>query len=291
MTQPNGWLRRTVDWLMDPVARKCSALQRAERKGIVRMMDALERALAEADAHGIRFCGEQLDQYLQVIKAVAPMRSGLPASLPARPAHMVPVPSTSPATILPASPAPSPKGGPGLFTYLVSSATLAEAHALLTRSLPGSTHKHEWMLAVTGLKQDHHRTLEHLIEVQLAVQTGATASFDMRDFARVAYTLYEQGLPLHAIFHSHRFAGRPTPSGVDWRLQDVLDQVDYPAIQAVFSEDGYVRFFARRPFAVSVLGKGVECVDQEGFLYRIICFGTLPQPGRTAASSRERAAL
>ena len=133
------------------------------------------------------------------------------------------------------------------------------------------------MLAVTGLKRDHMLTLEHLIEVRLATQSGGQASFDMQDFTRVAVSLHEHGQALHAIFHSHRFSGPTHPSGTDDHLQRILEEGGYPAIQAVFSEDGYVRFFARqRQFAVEVHGKGVERVEK--YLYRIIHFSTLPHP-------------
>jgi hypothetical protein len=108
----------------------------------------------------------------------------------------------------------------------------------------------------------------------------------MQDFAVNAITLHEHGQALHAIFHSHPFPGRPTPSGVDWRLQEVLDKGGYPAIQAVFSQDGYIRFFAKRPFVVTVFGTGVECVDQDNFLYRLMHFGTLPHPGNAPAPIR-----
>ncbi len=174
---------------------------------------------------------------------------------------------------------PEPPPAPAFDTYWVSSATLAEAYRFLTQRLPATGQEPEWMLAVTGLKNGHVRTLEHLIEVKLASQSPGQASFDMQDFTRIAVSLHEHGQALHAIFHSHRFSGPPHPSGIDDRLQRILEEGGYPAIQAVFSEDGYVRFFARqRRFAVEVHGKGVTCVDRERCLYRIVHFSTLPHP-------------
>lgn len=174
---------------------------------------------------------------------------------------------------------PEPPPAPAFDTYWISSATLAEAYRFLTQRLPALGQEPEWMLAVTGLKNGCVRTLEHLIEVKLATQSAGQASFDMQDFTRIAVSLHEHGQALHAIFHSHRFSGPPHPSGIDDRLQRLLEEGGYPAIQAVFSEDGYVRFFARRrPFAVEVHGKGVTCLDRERFLYRIVHFSTLPHP-------------
>jgi proteasome lid subunit RPN8/RPN11 len=273
-------LQRVVRWCWDPVTRERVALQRAERKGMAQMMEPLRRALAEADALGIQLYGSQLEQYLQVLKTVAPtLAAPTLAALPPAP----------PAVTTPLGTLPRPPLAFSLPTYLVSPATLAEAYAQLVRPQPGNREEPEWMLAVTGVKQDNLYTLERLIEVKLANQSALAAAFDMQDFARIAVTLYEQGLALHAIFHSHRFSGPPQPSGVDWKLQDMLDQGGYPAIQAVFSEDGYVRFFARRPFTVTIAGKGVECVDQKEGVYRIVHFGTLPHPGDSARPSGDAA--
>jgi len=263
-----------VSWCLDPVARHRTAQRRAERKGMARKMEPLERALAEADALGVQFYHDELVRYREVLQRVAPAWAALPTPR-----------QIEPNGALSAKPVPETP------VYVVSPVTLAQAYAHLTQHLPESGEEPEWMLAVTGVQQDGWRTLEQLIDVPLAKQSSATASFDMRQFARIAITLYEKGLALHSIFHSHRFKGQPQPSSVDWRLQDLLDQGGYPAIQAVFSEDGYVRFFARRPFSVTVAGKGVQCVDQDAFLYRLVHFDTLPSPRDTPAPRPEGAAL
>jgi hypothetical protein len=166
--------------------------------------------------------------------------------------------------------------------YCISSTTLAEAFAYLTRRLPGADGEPEWMLAVSGLKVGGIRTLENLIEVQLSSQSIAQAAFDINDFTRVAVILHEHDMGLHAIFHSHRFKGPPHPSGTDNTLQRILEEGGYPLIQAVFSEDGYVRFFARRPFSLDIHGKGVMPIEQELYLYRILQFDTLPHPATQA---------
>lgn len=160
--------------------------------------------------------------------------------------------------------------------YWISSATLAEAYRYLVRKLPGGRGEPEWMLAVTGIRlADGTRTLEKLIEIKLAGQSAVRASFDMADFTRVAVLLHEHGQALHAILHSHRFAGQPGPSGVDLALQAQLEAGGYPAIQAVFSEDGYVTFFGgQRPWAIRVHGQGVAQVGPRS--WRITERETLP---------------
>lgn len=269
-------ISETVAWCLDPAVREQVSLRRAQAKGMKRMKEPLRRALEQADALGIQFYSDRLAQYRDVLQAVAPLAEGQPA---------LPAPAQEDAV---KPPARTTQPAPSVPTYVISSATLAQAFAQLTRRLPGTNEEPEWMLAVTGVRQEAQnlRTLEHLIDVRLARQSPSVAAFDIQDFGRVAITLHEHGLALHAIFHSHRFAGPPHPSQVDWRLQDLLDKAGYPAIQAVFSEDGYVRFFARRDFRVCVYGKGVEHVEQDAALYRIVHYGTLPHPRAEAAAER-----
>jgi hypothetical protein len=262
----------------DPVVRAQAALRRAERIGMARKMEPLERALADADALGIQFYGKQLDDYMQVVGQVTNLVAALEAPTPGKDVRLLPPQSV-------------PTPGSQVPAYLISSATLAEAFAYLTKEVPGAEEQPEWMLGVTGILVDGKRTLERLLDIPLDIQSWARASFNMQEFARVLILLDAMGLALHSIFHSHRFAGKPRPSQTDWRLQEILDQGGYPAIQAVFSEDGYIRFFARRPFHITVSGKGVECVDQASSLYRLVQFDTLPNPGPTPAPRRESVAL
>ena len=162
--------------------------------------------------------------------------------------------------------------------YEISSSTLATAYRYLTQSHPKARAKDqepEWMLLLTGLRRGNLRTLEQIVVVKLDHQEFAQASFDMDNFQKVARSLDKHGQAIHMIAHSHRFDGRPTPSHVDWRTQDILDQA-YTIIQCVFSEDGFVRFFARNPFTVTVSGKGVKTVDRKNHLYKITEFESLP---------------
>lgn len=269
MTQQLELLQKAITWPFDPVMRKQTKLKYAERKGIARMMDPLAKALADADADMIRFHGDRFVEYMKLIEATRPTFDALQVFKQLEPPKSLLLPQ--------AQPDPNP-----IRTYIVSPATLLDGYKLLTQHQPGSSQEPEWMLAVTGVKQRNLRSMERLIDVKLAQQSAVRAGFDMQDFARIAITLHEQGLSLHSIWHSHRFSGPPIPSEVDWRLQQILDQGGYPAIQAVFSEDSYVRFFASRPFEITISGTGVECVDQETHLYRITIGSTLPQPRNVA---------
>ena len=239
-------LRRLDDALAQGIARQSRSLEYALRRGnIAKTQDsrlALESLLTEGQA--LKAMGDSI----RVVLSPSASR----ADGDAAPLHE------------------------GTTTFWVSSSSLAQAYAHLTKRLPGSDAEPEWMLAASGLHIGSLRTLETLIEVRLGTQSTGRASFDMRHFTEVALSLMEHGQALHGIFHSHRFRGPPSPSGTDGHLQRVLAEGGYPAIQAVFSEDGYVRFFADRPFAIRVYGKGV--VHVEGHLYRIVHFGTLPHP-------------
>lgn len=195
--------------------------------------------------------------------------------------------ASAPGDALLATPAP-PAGGessPKTHRYVISSVTLAEAYAYLTQHRPGAHPEPEYMLAVTGILVDSVRTLERLIEVKMSHQSSGRASFDIQAFMKIALTLYEHGQHLHAVFHSHRFAGPPAPSGTDTRLQGILEEGGYPAIQAVFSEDGWVRFFANnRHFAVEIHGTGARAIDGHPNTFRIVQFDSLPHPAFAAAA-------
>lgn len=262
-------------------------LEASRAEGLARLINLLNQAQRLGDSVAMERIRQSLERFLATTTATINMMPQVQALLTMHTeASTSPVPIETPRE---PKPEPAPTGSDQGDVYLISSATLAQAYGFLTQHLPGTGHEPEWMLAVTGLRQDRVRTLEHLIEVKLASQSGAQASFDMKDFMRVAITLYEHGQALHAVFHSHRFSGPPHPSGTDDRLQQILEEGGYPAIQAVFSEDGYVRFFARkRRFAVKVYGKGAIQADGDKNLYRIVYFGTLPHPTDSTQSGEQR---
>lgn len=152
--------------------------------------------------------------------------------------------------------------------YCMSSMTLHQCYKYLMQSKPDINEEPEWMLAVTGLRIGPFLTLEHWVVVTLSHQLRTSAAADMKAFTQLMLQLDAFGQALHAIFHSHRFIGSPRPSGIDLDLQETLEQASYPAIQAIFSQDGYIRFFAcARPFEVLVYGQGVQ--KYERYLYRL----------------------
>ncbi len=253
------------------VERQAQAIASARAEGVSYHLKRMDAALRAGNTDLAQHHEAALRQFLQETASVLQLAQEVQHGF------APPVAETKP-------PAPTPQP---VATYWISATVLAEAATYLTQHLPGAQGEPEWMLAVTGLYWNEVYTLEHLIEVELATQSGAQASFDIQDFTRIAMILHERGQKLHAIFHSHRWAGPPHPSNVDDRLQRILEEGGYPAIQAVFSEDGYVRFFARRRmFTVGVCGKGVISVDAEPNLFRIVHFDTLPRPTARVRLSR-----
>lgn len=111
--------------------------------------------------------------------------------------------------------------------------------------------------------------LTRRLEPKLERQSAAGAE---PEFGSLSETLTrldnDQGGRLTAYFHSHpgKGAGSTRPSGVDRSTQERFEGGGYPAIGAIFSRDGYVRFFScRRQFRVKVSGTGGEEVEDRVF--------------------------
>jgi len=259
----------------DPIAREQARLSRAKALAISAKLSMLTRALGDGDSEAIMRYQSELAQFQRVVDAATQPYLANGDGVPAAPAWTV---VEQKHEALPAAPASA-----DIPCYGISSSTLSACYVYLTQNLPDEgNHEPEWMLAMTGiyLPDRHFRSLEQLIEIRMNHQSAARASFDMDAFMKVARTLDKHGQALHAIIHSHRFSGPPVPSGVDWKLQKILDQGRFPTIQAVFSEDAFVRFFANRnrPFMIEISGKGVKTINESEHLYQITEFTTMPSP-------------
>jgi hypothetical protein len=159
--------------------------------------------------------------------------------------------------------------------YITSSLFLRDCYAYLIRgNQVGRRHntanEPEWACAVTGLRIGQVRTLEQLLPVKIAYQSVGGVRLTVEGLQQVLFSLHGFGHALHAVFHSHRMHGPDgaQPSTIDLRTQEHVLEPAYLAIQAVFTEDGYVHFFAfKRDFEVEIYGKGVERVEDK--LYRL----------------------
>lgn len=148
-------------------------------------------------------------------------------------------------------------------TYFAGSLFLDECYHYLLQGEP------EWMHAVTGVQLDSDYTLDRMVLVEPAVQSTVRVTAKPDAVFSAMDKLMQFGHALHAVFHSHRMHGIQQPSAVDRTLQERLKRGGYRAIQCIFSEDGYMTFFGdERPFAVQILGKGVEKIDEN--IYRFV---------------------
>ena len=93
---------------------------------------------------------------------------------------------------------------------------------------------------------------------------------DLRSTHRLLIKLEQFGHRLLAHFHSHPGRGSDSthPSGTDRAFQQRLEKGGHVAVAAIFSRDGYVRFFRLDGnFQLEIHGSGIEeCEDN---VYRL----------------------
>jgi hypothetical protein len=128
----------------------------------------------------------------------------------------------------------------------------------------------EDMHYVSGLRFGNYLTLERLTRFNLSSQSVAFVEGDLSSSFKSLMDIESHGYCLTAWFHSHPGRGRESAfaSGTDMKTQRMLEAGRYQAIGAVFSQDGFVRFFTDRlQFNLMALGKGIEKIDEN--VYKI----------------------
>jgi hypothetical protein len=146
--------------------------------------------------------------------------------------------------------------------YTAGSLFLQESYRYLTKG------PYEHIHYVTGLTTGNTLSLDRIVTFKLARQHLAGVEGDTADTVKALMKLDRFGHKLLGWFHSHpgSGAGAVYPSAVDIGHQRRLEIGGYPSIGAIFSRDGYVRFFSvRRAFEVEIYGKGVEQIDEKHF--------------------------
>jgi hypothetical protein len=112
--------------------------------------------------------------------------------------------------------------------------------------------------------------LTRLVTFELAEQSPVCAKPEPMSQLNALMELDRSGERLLAVLHSHPGNGEDATnaSSDDLTTQEGLEKMGYPAIGAIFSRDGFVRFFSvNRPFRVAVSGTGVEKVGDR--VYRV----------------------
>lgn len=149
-----------------------------------------------------------------------------------------------------------------ILKYRTGSLFLRECFTYLTAAPEEAIH------LVSGLELEKDVfLLDRLEKVQYQASIiGAKA--DMNDLFKKLFELDEKyGHLLLAVCHSHPFKGiiGTCPSGTDYNLQKRLETAGYKTIQAIFSRDGYIRFFSDKlDFEIEIYGKGIQKIIEKG---------------------------
>jgi hypothetical protein len=152
--------------------------------------------------------------------------------------------------------------------YLVGSLFLRRSYENLQR------HQTEHLFYVTGTRMGNLFTLDYICEFKVASASRVHADGDTRSTHITLINLDNVGHQVHGLFHKHPGTGAlvTMPSGIDRETQRRMERGGYPIIGAIFSEDGFVRFFAvDRGFEIRVYGKGVSHVEDNIFKIDEIC--------------------
>jgi hypothetical protein len=152
--------------------------------------------------------------------------------------------------------------------YVVGSLFLRDCFNLLLKE--ARKNDKESLVYVTGMKVSGLIILDRVSMPQLSEQSGVYVSVDHESSKAILCDLDKYGHGLHAWFHNHTSKGESAtlPSNKDFATQERLERGGYDAVGAVFSEDGFVRFFSKQTeFKIEVFGKGVKKI--EDFLFKI----------------------
>ncbi len=156
----------------------------------------------------------------------------------------------------------------GAVKFIVDSLFLADAAQYLLQANGKATSAVvERFHYATGAKvSERVYTINHIVPVSFSEQSAVFLRVeDMSNFAALE-SLDQWGTPLLAHFHSHpgRGAGATSPSGTDRSFQERLERGGHIAVGGIFSQDGYLRFFAGndKRFRIEVFGKQVKEIER-----------------------------
>jgi hypothetical protein len=146
--------------------------------------------------------------------------------------------------------------------YLVSSRFLTQCFRELTVDAA------EQFFFVTGPEVAGMRVLAQRVEFPHDKRSVVGVTGNIAATHDLLIRLEQHGHRLLAHFHSHPGLGPDStkPSGTDRHFQQRLEQAGYPTLAAIFSRDGYIRFFRLSDtFSVHIHGMGVEDLGQQTY--------------------------
>ena len=130
----------------------------------------------------------------------------------------------------------------------------------------------EYMFYVSGTQEGPRSYLSDIVNFEIKVRSVCGVVGDDDSVFKAMMRLQAAGQPLTAWFHSHPGSGPAAshPSTTDRRQQRNLERLGYHSVGAIFTRDGYVRFFAdQMKFEVEIQGNGVVHVDPENHVFQI----------------------
>lgn len=146
--------------------------------------------------------------------------------------------------------------------FVVSSLFLEQCFRDLTKDL------REEFFFITGAEVDGVGVLDQKVEFTHQQRTVMGVTGNMGATHKLLIRLEQFGHRLLGHFHSHPGVGLSAtlPSGTDESFQRRLETAGYPTVAAIFSRDGFVRFFRlENEFELAVHGEGVEHLGQHAY--------------------------
>ena len=166
-----------------------------------------------------------------------------------------------------------------LLTDLIPSTTQTDKHVFVVSSmflrdsynLLNIDKKIESLHFLTGPRIGNISVLDRIVDFEKEVQTSVFAKGKSDSVSEVLIELARYEHKLHGCFHIHPGNGAEAtlPSSTDLKLQQNFDRGGYKVLHAIFSRDGYVRFYSSLDFEIQIYGKGLE-VKKDGELYRFV---------------------
>jgi proteasome lid subunit RPN8/RPN11 len=150
--------------------------------------------------------------------------------------------------------------------FVINSLMLYRSFKLLTETANENLH------AVTGSVTGRMRSLEQIIPLRLSVQNVGGAAAENQSLAEEFLNLYQFGMRPLGYFHSHPGCGisATNPSGTDRQTQLDMEQSGSEIIGAIFSRDGFIRFYANSHQPnVRVFGKRVKRIKKNVYKLEI----------------------
>jgi len=146
--------------------------------------------------------------------------------------------------------------------FVVSSMFLEQCFRDLTADA------NEQFFFITGAEVDGVGVLDQKVEFMHQKRTMLGVTGNMSATHKLLIRLEQFGHRLLGHFHSHPGVGLSAtqPSGTDESFQRRLETAGYPTVAAIFSRDGYVRFFRLMDdFELVVHGDGIEDLGHHAY--------------------------